>query len=331
MRLIPTAAAIGVLATTAFAAAEGLPALSDGFPSRPITIIVPYGAGGGADQVTRALASAIGEFSNARFQIENKPGGGGLAAMPDFMSRPADAYTILEHDDGLISGIAAGRTSLQLGKDLEPICIVQATFGQIYIRPDEARFKDWESFLAYAKAHPGELSMANSGSSTAMEAVQTAALEKAAGIKTKQIGFDKPAERYGALIGGHTDVLFEQPGDVSKFILEGQMKPILTLLPDRPSGFDDVPALKDAGLESIPELQRVRVFWVRTDAPDERKAWLRKACAKGFKTAQFTKFNRDNFMHIGRSYYDGPDAATAVDQMIAAFRNAYQDMGILKK
>src|SRR3546814_8817124 len=90
MLRLRTAMTVAVVASVAaisdaapVAAADKLKPLADGFPSHPITIIVPYGAGGGADQVTRALAAAIEEISDTRFQVETKPGGGGLAAMPD--------------------------------------------------------------------------------------------------------------------------------------------------------------------------------------------------------------------------------------------------------
>ena len=69
---------------------------SDGFPSRTISIIVPYGAGSGSDQVSRAWGEAMKDVTGVGFQVENKPGGAGLAAMPDFMSRPADGCTIVE-------------------------------------------------------------------------------------------------------------------------------------------------------------------------------------------------------------------------------------------
>lgn len=308
------------------AAASELPSLEDGYPKLPIRIIVPYGAGGGADQVTRALASAIEEISSARFQVETKPGGGGLAAMPDYLSRPKDGYTFMEHDDGLISAIAAGRTDMKMGKDIEPICIVQATFGQVYIRPGETRFTDWKSLVAYAKENP-RLSIANSASATAMESVLTDALQREASIKLNSIGFDKPAERYGALMGGHTDLLFEQPGDVNAYIDAGRMKPVLTLLPEAPKAFADVPSTGELGIK-VPNLQRVRMFWVHPQVPEARKAYLRKACEMAFNTESFQKFNRRKFMHLARSYYNSEESKVLVNDMIEGFKAAYKVMGL---
>src|SRR5699024_4778586 len=71
----------------------------DGFGSRPLTMIVPYGAGGGSDQLARAMAQAMEEVAGLSFQVVNKPGGGGTAAIPDFMLARADGYTVLEAID----------------------------------------------------------------------------------------------------------------------------------------------------------------------------------------------------------------------------------------
>ena len=67
----------------------------DGFGKRPLTMIVPFGSGGGSDQLARAMAKAMGEVAGLDFQVVNKPGGGGTSAIPDFMLAPADGYTAL--------------------------------------------------------------------------------------------------------------------------------------------------------------------------------------------------------------------------------------------
>ena len=75
-----------------------------GFGIRPLTMIVPFGAGGGSDQLARAMAKAMEQTAGISFQVVNKPGGGGTAAIPDFMLAPADGYTVLEHIDSVPFG-----------------------------------------------------------------------------------------------------------------------------------------------------------------------------------------------------------------------------------
>lgn len=304
--------------------------LEDGYPRRTISIIVPFGAGGGSDQVARAWAAAMQKVTGVGFQVENKPGGGGLAAIPDFVNRPADGYTLLEQTDGLMTAEAANLLQSHVNKEILPICIVQSTFSQVYIRPDEDRYTDWKSFLEYAKAHPGELKMANIQRKGAMERIQLLALEEAAGFKVNQISFDKPTQRYASLIGGHTDVLFEQPGDVRGFLEAGKMKPILTVLTERPKLFDDSPSLADVGLGDVPVLHRIRVFWVLNKVPKERQEYLQKACEVAFKQDSFQEFNKRKYMHLARSYYGAEEARELIDKTIATYRRFYKKLGLVK-
>ena len=326
--LFRCAAAVLALAPAAAIAADL--AKPDGFPSRTISIIVPFGVGGGSDQVARAWAEAMREVTGVGFQVENKPGGAGLAAIPDFMSRPADGYTILQQTDGMMGAAAFNQIDVALEKDLAPLCVTQATFSQIYIRPDETRFTDWDSFLAYARARPGEVRMANIQHEGSMERVQVNALEERAGFKINQISFDKPTERYAALIGGHVDVLFEQPGDVRRFLDAGQMKAILTVLEDRPKLFEDTPSLTDAGLADTPTLQRIRLFWVRSDVPAPRREYLSAACEIAFNSEGYQEFNTKKYMHLGRSYYDAGDAARLIADTVEIYRASYRKLGLIE-
>ena len=326
--LIRCAVAAFALGSTAAVAADL--AKPGDFPSRTISIIVPYGPGGGSDQVARAWAEAMKDVTGVGFQVENKPGGAGLAAMPDFMSRPADGYTIVEQTDAMMSAAASNQIDFELNTDLVPLCVTQATFSQFYIRPDETRFTDWDSFLAYAKANPGQVKMANIQNEGSMERVQVNALEERAGFKVNQISFDKPTERYASLIGGHVDILFEQPGDVRRFLDAGQMKAILTVLPNRPKLFEDTPSLTDAGLAETPVLQRIRLFWVHGDVPAERREYLSAACEIAFNSEGYQEFNTKKYMHLARSYYDAEDAAKLIADTVEIYRASYKKLGLIK-
>ena len=135
--LAATVAISSMLAGNAFGEMIEKP---DGYPARPITMIVPFGAGGGSDQLARAMAQSMGKTADIQFQVVNKPGGGGTAAIPDFMLSPADGYTVMEHIDNAISAYAAGDIKENPAEDWVPICMTQITFSQIYVRSDDDRF-----------------------------------------------------------------------------------------------------------------------------------------------------------------------------------------------
>lgn len=327
--LVPAlAVTFGVSLMTSLSAAE-MKKKPDGFPQRPITLIVPYGAGGGSDQLSRAMAAAVEKLVSVGVQVVNKPGGGGRAAIPDFMAAPADGYTVMEHIDDAATLYASGKIKENPAKDWVPLAIAQVTFSQIYIRPDDNRFNDWGSFLKYALTNPGKVTIANVGNVGSMERVNMLFLEKELGFKTQQISFDKPAERYAALIGGHVDALFEQPGDVRKFLEANKMKPILTLLKERPSAFADVPSMTDIGVK-FEALLRFRGFYVRADVPRERVKYLEWAFHEGYKSADFQAFNKKKYMHLIDSYRDTAGAKRMIDNAVKTYKKVYKEIGLAK-
>ncbi len=300
-----------------------------GFPERPLTVIVPYGAGGGSDQLSRAWAAAMQDVVGVGIQVVNKPGGGGLAAVPDFMTARDDGYTVLESIDNAVSNYASGKLKENPGTDWSPICMTQITFSQVYIRPDDDRFGDWDGFVAYAKANPGKATIANVGNIGSMERINMLKIEQALGFKTYQIAFDKPSERYAALIGGHVDALFEQPGDVRAFLDSNKMKPVLTLLKARPSVFAEVPSLADIGAEFEP-LLRFRGFYTKPGVAAERRAYLEAACKLAFDSEAFQAFNNKKYMHLIDSYRDSEGSRSLIADSVKTYKEVYKNLGILK-
>ncbi|HEX6317933.1 MAG TPA: tripartite tricarboxylate transporter substrate binding protein [Burkholderiales bacterium] len=300
-----------------------------GYPERPLTIVVPYGPGGGSDKVSRAMGSAMEKFVGQPIQVVNKPGAAGLAAVPDFMSAPADGYTIIQHIDDSITHFAAGKLREDPTEDWSPLGISQITFSQLYVRADDKRFDDWDSLLKHIKANPGKVSVANVSGAGTMERVQMSLVEQALGIKTNQISYDKPSERYASLIGGHVDVLFEQPGDIRQFLAAGQMKPVLTFLKERPAAFKDVPAIGEIAPD-VPALLRFRGFFVKSGVPEDRLKYLEWAFAQGYRTPEYQKFNKENYMDVIDSFRDRKGAIQLMKETATTYKKAYKELGITK-
>ena len=326
MRASVIATALFAVGLTGAAQAQQKPA---DFPQRPLTVVVPYGAGGGSDQLARAWVAAMEPIVGQPFQVVNKPGGGGLAAVPDFMTAPADGYTILQSIDDAVTNYASGRLKSNPATDWEPICMTQITFSQIYVRGDDTRFPDWKAFLDYAQANPGKASLANVGNLGSMERINMVQLEEELNFKSNQVAFDNPSERYAALIGGQVDAMFEQPGDVKAFLDAKQMRPILTFLTERPSAFGDVPTVREAGARFEP-LLRFRGFWARPDAPADRRAYLEAACKQAFDSAEFQKFNEANFMTLIDSYRDTLGSRQLIESSANTYVAIYRKLGLVK-
>lgn len=328
MRLSNRVAALVAAAAVTFGAfgamAQEKP---ENFPERPLRIIVPYGEGGGSDQLSRAMAEALQQVIDTPVQVVNKPGGGGLAALPDFMAAPKDGYTILESIDAAVTNYASQKMDMHPAEDWWPLAITQITFNQLYIRPDDDRFSNFEEFVAYAKDNPGELTIANVGNKGSMERVNMLLLQRELGFETKQIAFDKPSERYANVIGGQIDALFEQPGDVKQFLEADKLKPILTFFDERPDAFSEVPTTADVGADFTP-LLRFRGFWTHPDVPDARKRYLEAKIKDAWNTEGFQEFNRSKFMHLVDSYRGHEGARKLLDNAVETYIDVYEKIGL---
>ncbi|MCY4226979.1 MAG: tripartite tricarboxylate transporter substrate binding protein [Gammaproteobacteria bacterium] len=317
-------------ASLAACATDSLPdslAGPDGFPERALTMIVPYGPAGGSGQVAQAMAQAVTELTGVNINRDHKPGGSGTVGMTAYMALPTDGYSVLEHIDDASSAHALDSSKPNPASDLIPLVISQITFSQIFIRTNEDRYTDWNSFVEWVKAQDGKATIANVSKEGSMERVTMKAISDATGISMQQISFDKGAPRYGALAGGQVDALFEQPGDVRKFLDAGTFKPILTILPEAPSAFPDVPSLSDAGLDFQP-LYRFRGFYVHKDAPADRVEWLQWAFQKAYCEQSYQDYNKSKFMHLIESYRDTEGARELITATINQYRDVYKEMGL---
>ena len=326
-----TAAALASFAGVALAGeckvSESSMAKPGGFPDRALTMIVPYGPGGGSGQVAAAMAEAVSGLTSVGINRDHKPGGSGTVGMTAYMAAPADGYTVLEHIDDASSAHALDSSKPNPAVDLIPLVISQVTFSQIYIRTNETRYTDWPSFVEWVKAQDGKATIANVSKEGSMERVIMKFITEASDMEIQQISFDKGAPRDGALLGGQVDALFEQPGDVRKFLDADNFKPILTVFNERPGVFSDVPTHREMGMNFEP-LLRFRGFYVHKDAPADRVDWLKWAFQRAYCEDSYQAYNESKFMTVIDSYRDTNGAIDMINGAIAQYRDVYKEMGL---
>ena len=306
---------------------EGSMSKPGGFPDRALTMIVPYGPAGGSGQVAAAMAEAGTSLTGVSINRDHKSGGSGTVGMTAYMAAPADGYSVLEHIDDASSAHALDSSRPNPATDLIPLVTSQVTFSQIYIRTNETRYTDWKSFVAWVKAQNGKATIANVSKEGSMERVTMKFITDSTGMSIQQISFDKGAPRYGALLGGQVDALYEQPGDVRKFLDSGDFKPILTIFNDRPDVFADVPTHREMGMDFEP-LLRFRGFYVHKDAPKDRVEWLKWAFQRGYCEDSYQKFNESKFMTVIDSYRDTEGSIALINATIPQYREVYKQMGL---
>ena len=332
-RLLGTAAVAAVMLAGGAAAAfeckrpEASFEKPSGFPERALTMIVPYGPAGGSGQVAAAMAEAVTELTGIPINRDHKPGGSGTVGMTAYMSAPADGYNVLEHIDDASSAHALDSSVPNPAADLIPLVTSQVTFSQIYIRTNETRYTDWPSFVDWVKAQDGKATIANVSKEGSMERVTMKFITDATDMSIQQISFDKGAPRYGALLGGQVDALFEQPGDVRNFLDANQFKPILTIFDERPDAFADTPTHREMGMDFDP-LLRFRGFYVHATAPADRVAWLQWAFQRGYCEDSYQAFNESKFMTVIDSYRDTDGSKELITRSIDQYRDVYKAMGL---
>ncbi|MDG2404446.1 MAG: tripartite tricarboxylate transporter substrate binding protein [Paracoccaceae bacterium] len=326
-----TASVLTGIASLGFAGecrvSEASMAKPGGFPERALTMVVPYGPGGGSGQVAAAMAEAVTGLTSVGINRDHKPGGSGTVGMTASMAAPADGYTVLEHIDDASSAHALDSSKPNPAVDLIPLVISQVTFSQVYIRANDTRFTDWPSFVQWVQAQDGKATIANVSKEGSMERVIMKFITEGSDMEIQQISFDKGAPRYGALLGGQVDALFEQPGDVRNFLDAGNFKPILTVFNERPAAFSGVPTHVELGMNFEP-LLRFRGFYVHKDTPSDRVNWLKWAFQRAYCEDSYQTYNDSKFMNVIDSYRDTDSAVEMIDAAITQYRDVYKAMGL---
>ncbi len=301
-----------------------------GYPERPITVICCYGKGGGSDQAVDAIVGPAAKIMDAKINKINITGGGGLNCLPEFLQAPADGYTLLQHIDTMASRYVEGRIDLNPVEDVESLVIMNVAPTMLFINADDDRFQtdgnpDWDKLVEYAKSEPEKLTVSNIN--IPMELVSMAVVENAFGFKAKQVLTGKSGERFGAVIGGQLDVLMEQPGDVSKHVEAGKLKPILALWPTRFDNFPDTVSLGDYGVDWEP-LLRFRGMFAKKGTPPEIVEYLADVFAEAYQSEEHQEFVKRKSLDIVDSFRSREDTAKIQEEALTTYANAFRELGL---
>jgi tripartite-type tricarboxylate transporter receptor subunit TctC len=264
-------------------------AAAAGYPERPVELIVPWGPGGGADQLARLVGKLMEPLIGQSIPVINVPGGTGATGMAKLMSSPADGYSMAIYIADS-HALLAGKTPRWKMDDITPVAVMIKGPSFIFVKEDSP-FKTWQDFEKAAKANPGKLKVATLGFGS-VDDFSLSVLDHA-GIKVVQVPFSKPSERYVSILGGHADALYEQAGDVAQFLSSKQMRPILLFGEKRLDAFKDVPSSYELGYKVA--LPQFRAIVVRSGTPPEVVKKLSDALAKVAESPEYKKFLADQF------------------------------------
>ncbi|MEH2502845.1 tripartite-type tricarboxylate transporter receptor subunit TctC [Bradyrhizobium sp. AZCC 1578] len=223
------------------------PAQSQDYPSRPVKVIVPFGAGGPADVTARQIGSILQESFGQAFVIENRTGAGGVIGTQDVVKSPPDGYTLL-----MMSNTQTANESLvpqrkyELMRDLAPIAPVNYSDLVIVVHPS-VQAKTLQEFIALAKSQPGKLNYASSGQGTPYH--MAGELFKAmAGIDLVHVPYRNSGEARSGVIGGQVQMMIDAVPAMAPNVAENQVRALATTGKTRSTVLPNAPTVIEAGI-----------------------------------------------------------------------------------
>jgi tripartite-type tricarboxylate transporter receptor subunit TctC len=305
------AVALGIASLAAHTFAQGTgSSVPAGMTDRPIELVVPWGTGGGSDQMARALARAMEKQQpGLKVAVINKPGGNGTLGLTHALGQPADGHTLALITNDFLLNHLAGTSSIK-PEDFDYVGRVVADVEMLFARPDDKRLSSFDAYVKEAKAKPGTLTIATAGAN-GVEQLSMTLVNKALGIDVKWVPFDKPGERLAAFLGGHVDLMVEEPSDMKQHIGEGKMKPLLQLTEKRTAAFPDAPTARERGADVT--LGLWRGIAVRKGTSPAVLGFLEKAMARAVTDDEFVKdYVRQRSLDIRPGYLSAADFRQSV-------------------
>jgi tripartite-type tricarboxylate transporter receptor subunit TctC len=252
-----------LLAAGAVASADA----QDRYPTRPITIIVPFAAGGPTDILARLIGQSIGPMLGQQVVVEDITGAGGTIGATRVARADPDGYTLVMGNLGTHAASLGVYRNLPYDPrtDFEPVILVAST-PMVLVTRKTLAVHSLDEIIAYAKANTGKTTMGNAGigSISHLTALLFNHLTDADVVHVPYRGL---SEATNDLLGGQIDLLFDQVVTATPHILNGNENPIVVTIPQRAPSIPNVPSAAEAGL---PKLQTVA--WTALFVPKRTSA-----------------------------------------------------------
>jgi tripartite-type tricarboxylate transporter receptor subunit TctC len=234
----------------ALALACGAPAaLGQGYPVKPIRLVVGFTPGGGVDINARLLGPKITEYLGQQVVVENRPGAGTNIANELVARSTPDGYTLLINTAALAINLSLYKKVPYEAKDFAPISILSMS-PNILVVHASVPVKNVKEFIALAKARPGQLNFSSAGSGTTQH-LSGELFNLRAGVKTVHVPFKGSAPSLTAVISGEVDLTYANIPAISAHVKTGRLRPIANLGPRRSEQLPAVPTMAEAGVKGV--------------------------------------------------------------------------------
>jgi tripartite-type tricarboxylate transporter receptor subunit TctC len=218
------------------------------YPEKKIRYIVPFAPGGFTDNSSRTLVRFANPYLGNRVYVDNVAGAAGAIGMREGAKAAADGYTVSCYIITLMSGPLVVK-DYPTWDVVDPLAIV-ALDSSLMVVKEDSRFKSIKDLMAYAKAHPGEVTVGHSGPGS-LGHIQTAAFAEAAGLKFRWVPYKGANPAVVAAMGGHVDASGATVSDILSFAQAKQVRPLVIYKDKRSPFFPDTPTARELGYDVV--------------------------------------------------------------------------------
>ena len=297
----------------------------DKYPTRPITIVVPFPPGGVSDLTARPVAAAMEKVLKNPVVVVNKTGAAGAVGMSSVANSKADGYTLLM----ALSSISIipeadklfDRQPAYTMDQLIPIALISAD-PTIFVVSASRPWKSVKEFVEDAKKHPGEFSYSSSGVYGTLHMAMEM-FSHAAGISLKHVPYSGAGPALTAILGGHVDTLASGPAVVIPHIKAGKLRPLAGWGAKRVASLPEVPTFKELGYD-------IEFYiWAGLFAPRGTPAAVMKTIRESVKQAVATPEFKSAMEKIETpiAYLDAPQFKVFLDRDAERLRAAVERVG----
>jgi len=243
-------------------------AQADAWPSKPITVIVPFPAGGGTDAFARPLTAQLSKQLGKQFVIDNRGGAGGTVGASIAAKAAPDGYTLFI--GGAHHAIAPSfykKLDYDIEKDFIPITMIAQPPQVIVVNPTKVQASGVKDLIAYAKANPGKLNYASAGNGSSHHlAGELFKLQTQTDLI--HVPYKGAGPALSDLMAGQVDLMFDGLGSSAQHIRSGRIKALAVASKTRSAAFPNVPTAAEAGLPNY-DVSTWYALWAPKGTPKE--------------------------------------------------------------
>ena len=239
-------AAALLLAAAGLAAAASPSARAEGYPLKPVRIIVPFAPGGGNDFIARFIAQRLSAAVSQQVIVENRPGAGGMMGIEAGVAAPPDGYTLMLISLSYTVNPALYHLKFDPARDITPI--IQISTGPLLVVVNPSLpVKSVAELIALARARPRQINYASSGPGSILH-LATALFASMAGVQMTHVPYKGGGPAMTDTIAGHTDLLFSSTSAALPFVKEGKLRALAVTSAGRIAAEPDIPTVAESGL-----------------------------------------------------------------------------------